>query len=136
MTNSTRLERRYRRLLAFYPKAFRREQEQEILSVLMAGAAEGQQRPRVAEIIDLLTNAIFMRLPGPWERRHSSLMLPVRVVIGAWLLFLTAILYGYGVGGLWGVLLVPAAALHFFIAYRLRHHPEPARGSAQDNRRA
>jgi hypothetical protein len=31
MTGSTRLERRYRRLLAFYPKAFRREREQEIL---------------------------------------------------------------------------------------------------------
>ncbi len=141
MTASTRLERRYRRLLAFYPKAFRREQEREILSVLMAGAAEGQQRPRLAETIDLLMNAVFMRLrqtrlPGPWEYRHSRLMLPVRVVIGAWLVFLTAILYGNGVGGFWGVLLVPAAALHFLVAYRLRHHPEPAGGRAQDNRRA
>jgi hypothetical protein len=131
MTNSTRLERRYRRLLALYPKAVRREQDEEILAVLMAAAAEGQQRPRVAETIDLLKNAIFMRLqqarlPGPWAYRHSSLMLPVRVLIGCWLVFLTAILYGYGVGGFWGVLLVPAAALHFFIAYRLRHDPEPA----------
>ena len=38
MTNSSRLERRYRSLLALYPKAFRREHEQEILSVLMAAA--------------------------------------------------------------------------------------------------
>jgi hypothetical protein len=39
MTDSTHLERRYRRLLAFYPKVFWGEHEQEILSVLMAGAA-------------------------------------------------------------------------------------------------
>ena len=45
----------------------------------------------------------------------------VRVGIGVWLLDLTAIMYGYGVGGWWGLLLVPAAALHFYFAYRLRH---------------
>jgi hypothetical protein len=49
MSASKTLERRYRRLLAFYPRAFRREHEQEILSVLLAGAAEGQRRPRLAE---------------------------------------------------------------------------------------
>jgi predicted PurR-regulated permease PerM len=49
-------------------------------------------------------------------------MVPVRVLCGLWLVALTAILYGYGLGGWWGVLLVPAAALHFYVAYRsLRH---------------
>jgi hypothetical protein len=43
MTHSSRLERRYRSLLALYPKAFRREHEQEILSVLMADAPEDQK---------------------------------------------------------------------------------------------
>jgi hypothetical protein len=129
MTNSRRLERRYRRLLAFYPKAFRREHEEEILSVLMASAAAGQQRPRLAESADLLGNAIYMRLrqtrvPSTWEYRHAGLMLPVRVVTGVWLVFLTALMYGYGRGGWWGALLVPAATLHFYIAYRLRH-PRP-----------
>lgn len=129
MTNSRRLERRYRRLLAFYPKAFRRDHEEEILAVLMATAAEGQQRPRVAESADLLANAMVMRVrqtkvPGPWEYQHAGLMLPVRVVIGLWLVFLTAVLYGYGRGGWWGALLVPAATLHFYIAYRLKH-PRP-----------
>jgi hypothetical protein len=38
MTESTGLERRYRRLLAWYPRPFRREQEEEVLAVLMAGA--------------------------------------------------------------------------------------------------
>ena len=34
-----------------------------------------------------------------------------------------AMLYGYGRGGWWGVLLVPAATLHFYIAFRLTHPP-------------
>jgi hypothetical protein len=129
MTDLTRLERRYRRLLAFYPKAFRREHEQEILSVLMAGAAAGQRRPRLGESADLLRNAIFMRLrqttkvPTSWEYRHARLMLPMRVVSGIWFVVLTAILYGSGRGGWWGALLVPAAALHFYLAYRLLTRP-------------
>jgi hypothetical protein len=126
MTVSTRLERRYRRLLGFYPKAFRREHEQEILSVLMAGAAEGQPRPRLAESFDLLRNATFMRVrqirvPSSWEYRRARVMVPVRVGSGIWLVVLTAILYGYGRGGWWGLLLVPAAVLHFYLAYCLRH---------------
>jgi hypothetical protein len=48
-------------------------------------------------------------------------MFPVRVGSGIWLLVLTAILYGYGRGGWWAALLVPAATLHFYLAYRLRH---------------
>jgi len=36
-----------------------------------------------------------------------------------WLLLLTAILYGSGVGGQWEWLLVGMAALHFGLAYRL-----------------
>jgi hypothetical protein len=120
-----RLERSYRRLLAFYPKAFRRRHEQEMLSVLMAGAAEGQRRPRPAEYANLIGHGLFTRvrhttLPGSWERRHARVMLPVRVAIGIWLVLLTSLMYGYGHGGWWGVLLVPAAALHFYIAYRLR----------------
>jgi hypothetical protein len=45
----------------------------------------------------------------------------IRISIGVWLLALTAVLYAYRVGGWWGALLVPAAALHFYFAYRLRH---------------
>lgn len=139
MTSSSRLERRYRSLLALYPKAFRRDHEEEILSVLMAAAAEGQRRPRLAESADLVRSAIFMRLrqatvPVSWEYRHASLMLPVRVVTGVWLVFLTAILYGYGSGGWWGALLVPAATLQFYIAYRLIHRPHQAPGPAPRER--
>jgi hypothetical protein len=123
MTSSSRLERRYRRLLAFYPKRFRRDQQQEMLAVLMAGAAEGQERPRLSECLDLLRSAISMRLrlPSAWEHEHARVMVPVRLVIGIWLVFLTAILYSYGDGGWWGALLVPAAALHFYIVFRLTY---------------
>lgn len=80
----------------------------------------------MAESFDLLKNAIFTRLrriqlPSSWECRHARVMVPMRIAIGIWLLALTTILYGYGRGGWWGALLVPSAALHFYLAYRLRH---------------
>ena len=62
MSDSAGLERRYGRLLACYPHAFRREHKQEILAVLMAGADEGQQRPRPAEALNLIKHALWMRL--------------------------------------------------------------------------
>jgi hypothetical protein len=62
MSDSASLERRYGRLLACYPQAFRSEHEQEILAVLMAGADEGQQRPRPAEAANLIRHALWMRL--------------------------------------------------------------------------
>ena len=43
----------------------------------------------------------------------------LRVAVGMWLLLLSAILYGAGVGGPWEWLLVGMAALHFGLAYRL-----------------
>lgn len=43
-------------------------------------------------------------------------MLPIGVVSGAWLAVLTAMLLGYGRGGRWGALLVPAATLHLSTA--------------------
>jgi hypothetical protein len=62
MTGSPQLERRYRRVLACYPKTFRRESEDEILAVLLATAAEGQRRVGLAESADLLRGALRMHL--------------------------------------------------------------------------
>jgi hypothetical protein len=56
------LERRYRRRLACYPRAFRRENEDEILAVLLACAEDGQQRPGLAASADLIRGAVRMRL--------------------------------------------------------------------------
>jgi hypothetical protein len=62
MSDFADLERRYRQLLACYPHAFRHEHGQEILAVLMAGADEGQQRPRLGEAANLIKHALWMRL--------------------------------------------------------------------------
>lgn len=65
MTGSTGLEQGYRRLLACYPRVYRREHAEEILAVLMAGAPQGQKRPRLAESADVFWSALKMRLRGP-----------------------------------------------------------------------
>ena len=62
MSESAALEGRYRRLLAWYPPSFRREQQDEMLAVLMAGARPGQRRPDLLETADLLRSALGMRL--------------------------------------------------------------------------
>lgn len=125
MTDTTALERRYRRLLKCFPARYRHEHEQEILSVLMAGATEGQRRPGLADSADLVVSAIFMRWREMtrqprwgWERRHPLLIIRVRVAIGIWLLMVGGILVGNGYW--WGVLMVAPAALHFYLAYRVR----------------
>lgn len=69
-SESASLERGYRRLLAWYPKWFRRENEEEILAVLMVCAQEGQTRPSLEAATDLLKGAARMRLrPMPGQPR-------------------------------------------------------------------
>lgn len=71
MNEQARLEQRYRRLLAFYPRAFRRENADEILAVLLACAQDGQQRPGLAASADLIKGAIQARLrPAPGQPRN------------------------------------------------------------------
>jgi hypothetical protein len=70
MTDSSQLERRYRRLLACYPRAFRRESEDEMLAVLLATTHEGQRRVGLAGSADLIVGALRMhfglsRAPRP-----------------------------------------------------------------------
>ena len=62
MTDHEHLERAYRRLLAWYPRKFRRENGQEILAVLLAGAPPGQRRPGLAESADLIRSGLWLRL--------------------------------------------------------------------------
>ncbi|MGH3154134.1 MAG: hypothetical protein ACRDOB_25875 [Streptosporangiaceae bacterium] len=62
MTDQAHLERGYRRLLAWYPREFRRQNGQEILAVLMARAPDGQRRPGLAESADLISSGLWMRL--------------------------------------------------------------------------
>lgn len=65
MTASADLERRYSRLLACYPAAFRRDHGAEMLGVLMDSARDGQQRIGLADAADLIRGALAMRLRIP-----------------------------------------------------------------------
>jgi hypothetical protein len=72
MTGAAELERAYRRWLRWYPRSFRREHEEEILGVLMAGARAGQRRPEPMECLDLLRSACWMRLRPSVPRSNRS----------------------------------------------------------------
>ena len=61
----------------------------------------------------------LMNLVSPSAYRHPRFVARVRVGVGVWLLILTAILYVSGRSDWWALLLVPAAALHFYLAYRV-----------------
>jgi hypothetical protein len=81
MTESQRLERGYRRIVALYPRSFRRESEEEIVGVLMATAHEGQRRVGPAESADLIRGAVRMHR-GP--RLPRGLLTAVRLTyVGA-----------------------------------------------------
>jgi hypothetical protein len=79
MTDLASLERGYRRLLACYPRAFRRESEQEILAVLMATAREDQRRVGLAESADLIRGALRLRLRPP-SRPPRTVFTAVRLM--------------------------------------------------------
>ncbi len=81
MTESQRLERGYRRIVALYPRSFRRDSEEEIVGVLMATAREGQRRVGPAESADLIRGAVRMHR-GP--RLPRGLLTAVRLTyVGA-----------------------------------------------------
>ena len=69
MSDQKELERRYRRLLAWFSGEFQREQGEEILSVLMACARRGQRRPGLVASGDLIRSGLWMRLRAspPWS---------------------------------------------------------------------
>jgi len=79
VSGQANLERRYRRLLAFYPRAFRRENGEEILAVLLACAQEGQQRPELAASADLIRGAVRAWL-RPAPGRPCSVRIAVRLM--------------------------------------------------------
>lgn len=76
MTDSQSLERGYRRLVALYPRTFRRESEEEIVAVLLSTSREGQRRVGLAESADLVRGALRMHR-GP--RLPRALRIAVRL---------------------------------------------------------
>ncbi len=120
MTGSGTLERRYRCLLALYPKKFRREREDEMVSVLLAGARDGQRWPRPGEAADLLRHAMPSRLrqgppPGSYARRHPRGVIITRILVALWLVVVTVFLCRYTA---WALLMLVFVALHAYLAAR------------------
>jgi hypothetical protein len=80
MNDITALERGYRRILACYPRSFRRENEDEVLAVLLATAEEGQVRVSLAEVWDLVRGAVRMRL-WPAAPRPRTVRAAVKLML-------------------------------------------------------
>ena len=80
MSDTTTLERAYRRLLSCYPRSFRADSEEEILAVLMATAAEGQTRVGLPEAWDLVRGAARMRL-WPAAPRPRTVRAAVKLML-------------------------------------------------------
>jgi hypothetical protein len=62
VSDSNALERRYRRLLAWYPAQHRAVHGDEMIGVLLASAGRGQRRPRLADTVDLIKGGLQARL--------------------------------------------------------------------------
>ena len=69
MNGPPALERRYRRLLAWFPAEHRREYGEEMISVLLASTPAGRRRPRLADAFDLMAGGLRARL----RRRGAGL---------------------------------------------------------------
>jgi hypothetical protein len=61
MTEMSALERRYRRLLAWYPAQHRHAHGDEMVGVLLASARDGQRRPRASDALDLALGGLRIR---------------------------------------------------------------------------
>lgn len=61
MTGGGALERRYRRLLAWYPAGHRMTYGEEMVGVLLAAAPDGSSRPGLAGAVDLIRGGLRAR---------------------------------------------------------------------------
>jgi len=92
VNENSELERRYRRLLSWYPRDHREQHADEMLGVLLAGAG-GRTRPSRGETVDLLRGAARIHLrrvvgiDGALDHRNVwaivSLLGPVLLLAGS-----------------------------------------------------
>ena len=55
---------------------------------------------------------------APYGHRHPLLVARIRIAVGIWLLIVAGMVFVRGLSDWWAVLLLPAAGLHFYLAYR------------------
>jgi hypothetical protein len=80
MTDRARLEQRYRRLLKCYPRACRVERQEEMLGVLMACARDGRRWPGRTDSVNLIANALLMRVRFHAPRSIPTVFWAVRLM--------------------------------------------------------
>jgi hypothetical protein len=120
MSNYSGLERRYRRLLAWYPSAHRSSHGDEMIGVLLASAGDGQRRPHLADAVNLIGGGLRIRLRSMlgWRAGQAtrdalavfSVCVPAIWLISVVVLYSTLTVARFGRG-------TPAAALLFVIGY-------------------
>ncbi|MDX8029907.1 hypothetical protein SK803_06765 [Lentzea sp. BCCO 10_0856] len=140
---SHRLEHAYRRLLRWYPAAYRADREQEMLGTLCEMAQPGQIRPTARERVSLLRGAVRAHVRGAGDGIRgatAAATIPVAALITGYLLAVYALLAfdGMGltdvvhVGSVWGhlALAVTTALWAGAVVSVLRGHAWWARGLA------
>jgi hypothetical protein len=109
MSGAAALERRYRRMLTWYPPRYRRTYGEEMIGVLLASAADGQRRPRPAEVADLAGGAgrIWLRtvLRGERDPGWQDTLATVSLLAGP---LLAVLLIGQDLGWMAGLFWHPA----------------------------
>jgi hypothetical protein len=115
------LERRYRRLLAWYPAGYRSTYGDEMVGVLMAAAPAGRDRPGMAETLNLIRSGLGARLRAIGTGTDPAWRDALAVYSLAAPLLLAAAIYqsGYFLGGLLfgegpGTGIDPLAVLHVY----------------------
>ncbi|MEU8659070.1 hypothetical protein [Actinoplanes philippinensis] len=93
----TSLERRYRRLLRIYPAAHRAAYEEEMIGVLMSGAAPGRRLPGPADAFDLVRAGLTVRFGRAFHTTGGTGWRDVAAVTG---LFAALLLAGAGINRL------------------------------------
>ena len=135
MNGEGALERRFRRLLAWYPAEHRRTYAEEMIGVLLASAPSGRERPSPADALDLIRGGLQARLRrlGTWFADPSwpdalavgSVALPVIVLTSLAVNYLQGVVTWYELAGLSDFYL-PALAIALPPLLALRYRPAAA----------
>jgi hypothetical protein len=107
------LERDHRRLIRAYPAAYRQARGDEIVATLMDGAAAGQRRPRLREVVDVLTGAVRQQFGVEGSAGYAD---GLRTVLPVALVLATALAPAVRVGGVESVPVIQPYAYAWFLA--------------------
>lgn len=98
----TALERRYRRLLAWYPKDHRARHEEEMLAVLLAASTPDQNHPAGRDALDVVRGGLAIRLRRvvpPGSRRHWRAAVDLAALLAPLTLFGAGLFRAAGYAG-------------------------------------